>query len=268
VNDKAITLERYTTQTTTKTEGTLSQLVQTSALTKPSLSCTSSACGTTRTISVGRYTLTLPLPKQGEPSPLYSPTKRAIDILAASTLLILLSPVFLLLAIIIYCEDRGPILYYQTRVGRSGQHFLFYKFRSMVVNADQVKAQLEARNEANGPIFKMKNDPRITRIGRFIRRYSLDELPQLFNVLRGEMSLVGPRPHLPREVALYTGRQEERLNVQPGLLCFREILGRSNLSFEDWVNLDLLYIEHRSLRTDFLILLRTIPSVLAAEGAY
>jgi lipopolysaccharide/colanic/teichoic acid biosynthesis glycosyltransferase len=233
-----------------------------------SLILTPSSCGTLRTVSVGRYTITLPLPTQPEPGPMYIPAKRAIDVTASTALLIILFPVFFLIALSIYFEDRGPILYYQPRVGKNGQPFRFYKFRSMVIHADQIRTQLEKQNEAVGPIFKMKNDPRITRVGRILRRYSLDELPQLVNVLRGEMSLVGPRPHLPSEVACYTEGQHARLKVQPGLLCFREILGRSNMSFEEWVQLDLLYIEHRSVHTDFLILLRTLPAVLAAEGAY
>jgi lipopolysaccharide/colanic/teichoic acid biosynthesis glycosyltransferase len=137
----------------------------------------------------------------------------------------------------------------------------------MVRNADAIKGQLESHNEAVGPIFKMKNDPRVTNIGRILRRYSLDELPQLVNVLRGEMSLVGPRPHLPSEVACYTERQGQRLKVQPGLLCFREVFGRSKMSFHEWVELDLLYLEHRSFRTDWRILRRTLPAVLSAEGA-
>jgi lipopolysaccharide/colanic/teichoic acid biosynthesis glycosyltransferase len=176
-------------------------------------------------------------------------------------------PLFLLIAIAICLEDAGPILYYQTRVGKNGDLFRFYKFRSMVRNADEIKAQLEAQNEAIGPIFKIRNDPRVTRVGRVLRRYSLDELPQMVNVLRGEMSLVGPRPHLPKEVECYTGRQIKRLTVQPGLLCFREVFGRSKMTFEEWVDLDLLYIEHRSFRTDAQILMRTIPAILSAEGA-
>ena len=149
------------------------------------LALSASPCGTLRTVSVGRHTLTLPVPRTPEPSALYNPAKRAIDVSASVALLVFLFPVFLVIAFLIYFEDRGPILYYQTRVGRDGKTFLFYKFRSMVTNADQIRAQLEAKNEAIGPIFKMKSDPRITRIGRFIRRYSLDELPQLFNVMRG-----------------------------------------------------------------------------------
>ncbi|HVK04712.1 MAG TPA: sugar transferase [Armatimonadaceae bacterium] len=198
----------------------------------------------------------------------YIVAKRALDVLVAGGLMVLLFPLLLLVGIAIVVEDRGPMLYYQTRVGRNGRHFRFYKFRSMVRNADALKAQLAAKNESDGPAFKMKNDPRVTRIGRILRRYSIDELPQLLNVLKGEMSLVGPRPHLPSEVAQYTGRQADRLAVQPGLLCLREVLGRSNVSFEQWVEWDLLYTEHRSLRTDMWILLRTLPAVFMADGAY
>ncbi|MDX1933047.1 MAG: sugar transferase [Capsulimonadales bacterium] len=230
------------------------------------LSLHPSPCGKTSNVRIGRHSIHLPVTL--DPGPLYAPTKRAIDVFAAVALLIVLSPVFAVVALLIFLEDRGPVFYYQTRVGKDGQHFLFYKFRSMVTRADLIRHQLETQNEAVGPIFKMKNDPRITRVGRFIRRYSIDELPQLFNVLRGEMSLVGPRPHLPREVNYYTDPQKGRLAVQPGLLCLREILGRSNMTFEEWIELDLLYIRHRCLRTDLMILARTIPSILAADGAY
>jgi lipopolysaccharide/colanic/teichoic acid biosynthesis glycosyltransferase len=226
-----------------------------------------SPCGTMRTVRMGDYTLSLPY-RTGEPGIAYEAAKRTLDVVLASAALFVLFPIFAAVAIAIYLEDKGDIFFYQTRVGKNGTHFKFFKFRSMVQNADQIKAQLAEQNEAVGPIFKMKNDPRITRVGRFIRRYSLDELPQLVNVLRGEMSLVGPRPHLPKEVAMYSPRQSDRLRVQPGLLCFREVFGRSKMDFEQWVELDLLYIEHRSLMTDLRIMLRTIPAVLSAEGAY
>lgn len=232
------------------------------------LSLSASPCGTVRQITAGQYTLSLTYPSELESGALYEKAKRTGDALAASVLLILLFPVFALVALAVLLEDKGPILYYQTRVGRNGRGFRFYKFRSMVQNADAIKDKLAERNEAGDIIFKMEHDPRITRIGRFLRRYSIDELPQLMNVLRGEMSLVGPRPHLPKEVDLYTERQQARISVQPGLLCFREVFGRSKMTFEEWVELDLLYIEHRSFRTDFLILMRTLPAVLTAEGAY
>ncbi|GAB4466709.1 MAG: exopolysaccharide biosynthesis polyprenyl glycosylphosphotransferase [Armatimonadaceae bacterium] len=232
------------------------------------LSVALSPCGTRHTLSVGTHSLTLTTPTAAEQGPAYELAKRSLDVVVSAAVLIALFPVFVIVALMIFLEDQGPIFYYQTRVGKNGKHFRFYKFRSMVPNADQIKAQLQASNEANGPIFKMRNDPRITRVGRFIRRYSIDELPQLLSVLRGEMSLIGPRPHLPKEVADYDERQENRLNVQPGLLCFREVLGRSNMTFEQWVELDLLYVEYRSWRTDMAILGRVLPAVLSAEGAY
>jgi lipopolysaccharide/colanic/teichoic acid biosynthesis glycosyltransferase len=227
-----------------------------------------SPCGTQHVISFGGHSIRLPARTEMEQGPVYETTKRATDVVAASSLLFLLFPVFLMVATLIYLEDRGPIFYYQTRVGKKGRRFRFFKFRSMVQEADIIKANLQEQNEAKGPIFKMRNDPRITRIGRFIRRYSIDELPQLVNVLRGEMSLVGPRPHLPSEVERYNEKQSKRLEVQPGLICFREVLGRSNMTFEQWVELDLLYIEHRSWSTDGTILVRLIPAVLSADGAY
>ena len=194
--------------------------------------------------------------------------KRVLDVILTSLLCLLLLPVFLLISLVIFLEDRGPILFWQMRVGKDGQTFRFYKFRSMVRNAEAIKAELVAHNEADGPIFKIKDDPRVTRVGRFLRRYSIDELPQLFSVLRGEMSLVGPRPHLPSEVALYTERQKKRLSVQPGLLCLREVCGRSLLTFERWIEMDMFYIEYRSLGTDLRILLCSLPAVLKGDGAY
>ena len=202
------------------------------------------------------------------PCPAYLVAKRVMDLCLANLLLVLLFPLFALVALAIIITDPGPILFKQTRVGKDGKPFSFLKFRSMVTNAEALKDRLAAYNEAQGPIFKMKNDPRVTPVGRFLRKYSIDELPQLLNVLRGEMSLVGPRPHLPKEVDTYTERQRLRLSVQPGLICLREVCGRSNLSFERWVEMDLLYIEYRSLRTDLRILLRAIPAVLSGDGAY
>ncbi len=207
-------------------------------------------------------------PVDGSDGGPYLTLKRYGDICGAVTALLLMSPVLLVLALLIFAEDRGAVLFCQTRIGKDGKPFRFFKFRSMVRNADALKAKLAAENEASGPIFKMRRDPRITRVGRWLRKYSLDELPQLMNVLRGEMSFVGPRPHLPEEVARYTPRQRQRLSVQPGLICLREVCGRSNLSFERWVDLDLLYIKCRSLRTDARILLCAIPAVLRGDGAY
>jgi lipopolysaccharide/colanic/teichoic acid biosynthesis glycosyltransferase len=152
-------------------------------------------------------------------------------------------------------------------VGQGGRPFLMLKFRSMVVNAEELKSTLAAQNEQAGPVFKMKNDPRITRVGRFIRKYSIDELPQLVNVLRGDMSLVGPRPPLPAEVAKYESWQWRRLSVRPGLTCIWQVSGRNQISFEEWMKLDMQYIDHWSLAADLQLILRTIPVVLAGRGA-
>lgn len=177
-------------------------------------------------------------------------------------------PVCCLIGILIWAEDGGPIFYVQNRVGKGSRLFPFFKFRSMVRNAEALKAQLMDQNEAIGPVFKMREDPRITRIGRLLRKYSLDELPQLWNVLRGDMSLVGPRPHLPAEVARYQEYQHARLVAQPGLICLREVTGRSHLSFDQWVKTDLLYLQNRSIALDLKILCYAVPAVLKGEGAY
>lgn len=221
-----------------------------------------------RTVSVGERSITLPSCPRCQQGITYHASKRVGDVTCASLAVLFLAAPLMLVALLIWLEDRGPVFYYQTRVGKDGRHFRFYKFRSMVTNADAIKAELAARNEADGPIFKMRNDPRITRIGRLLRRSSVDELPQLINVLRGEMSLIGPRPQLPREVELYTSTQRNRLLVQPGLLCLREVFGRSTVSFDQWIELDLLYIERRSVQTDLWILRQILPAVVRAEGAY
>lgn len=198
----------------------------------------------------------------------YETTKRALDVVLSAAALIVLSPALAVIALLVWLEDGGPIFYTQMRVGRSGRHFSFYKFRSMVVGADCRKAELDARNEATGPIFKMRRDPRVTRIGRVLRRYSLDELPQFLNVLRGDMSLVGPRPHLPSEIERCPDYPQERLSVPPGLCCLREVQGRSLLSFERWLELDLRYVQRRSFLLDLWILAHALPAVLRGEGAF
>jgi lipopolysaccharide/colanic/teichoic acid biosynthesis glycosyltransferase len=195
--------------------------------------------------------------------------KRLFDIVSATPLLIALSPVFLLTAFAIYLDNPGPVFYVQTRVGKDGRHFSFYKFRSMIVGADKMKDQLQEMNESgDGVIFKMKEDPRITRIGQIIRKFSIDELPQLINVLRGDMSLVGPRPALPKEVALYTLEQRKRLHIKPGITCIWQVSGRSDIPFSGQVQLDLDYIRSNSLFKDIWILLKTIPAVITGKGAY
>jgi lipopolysaccharide/colanic/teichoic acid biosynthesis glycosyltransferase len=181
---------------------------------------------------------------------------------------VLLAPVWPLVALAIRLDSPGPILFRQIRVGRHGKTFTFYKFRSMCADAEAELEKLRALNEASGPLFKIKDDPRQTRVGRFIRRTSLDELPQFFNVLRGDMSLVGPRPGLPSEVEKYQNWHRRRLEVQPGLSGLWQVRGRSDLTFDEMVMLDIYYGENWSLLTDVQILMRTIPQILFGDGAY
>lgn len=194
--------------------------------------------------------------------------KRCLDLFVAILALIAVSPIMLITAIAVKLESPGPILFRQTRVGRWGEHFPCYKFRSMYIDAELRLQELMALNEADGPVFKMKDDPRVTRVGRIIRKLSIDELPQLFNVLKGQMSLVGPRPALPREVALYSYEQIGRLNAVPGITGLQQVSGRSNVDFKRWIELDLQYISEQSLWKDIEILLKTIPAVLVSRGAY
>lgn len=199
----------------------------------------------------------------------YSSSKRVIDITAVLLALVALSPLLLAVAFGIWIYDRGPIFFAQTRVGKNGRHFKFWKFRSMVINAEALKVALLAQNQhADGRTFKMRRDPRITPVGRFIRRFSIDELPQLYNVLVGDMSLVGPRPPVPAEVATYTAHDLQRLSVTPGLTCIWQVSGRSELAFPQQVKLDLEYIEKRSLIFDISLIARTVPAVLSGRGAY
>jgi lipopolysaccharide/colanic/teichoic acid biosynthesis glycosyltransferase len=195
--------------------------------------------------------------------------KRLLDILGSLAGIILLSPVFIFTALAIVVENPGPVFYSQTRVGHNGREFPFFKFRSMVVGADKMKDQLLEQNESGaGVIFKMKKDPRITRVGSFIRRFSIDELPQLLNVLKGDMSLVGPRPPIPREVAEYTLEDRKRLHIKPGITCIWQVSGRSDIPFDQQVELDKQYILSKSLFTDIKILVLTVPAVLTGKGAY
>lgn len=195
--------------------------------------------------------------------------KRALDVVAAGLGLLLLLPLFVLVGLAITLEDRGPALFLQRRVGLGGRVFLCPKFRSMVVDADAMKAGLQALNEhKEGVTFKIKRDPRITRVGRFLRRSSIDELPQLWCVLVGDMSLVGPRPAVPSEVARYTREQRQRLAVKPGLTCYWQVQGRGDVPFEQQVQMDTRYIAEQSLWLDLRLLLMTIPAVLSARGAY
>ncbi len=200
--------------------------------------------------------------------PIYDFLKRVLDIICSGLALLVLSPVLLAVAIAVR-SDGGPAIFSQERVGKDGKTFRIYKFRSMCVNADspEMLEKLAALNEMDGPAFKIKDDPRITKVGRFIRRTSLDELPQLINIFIGDMSIVGPRPPLTSEVEQYTDYQRQRLLVKQGLTCYWQCSGRNNIRFEEWVELDLKYIRERSLWTDIKIILKTIPAVLSGDGA-
>lgn len=195
--------------------------------------------------------------------------KRSMDILGVLAGLLLLSPLLIVVAAAIVIEDGRPFLFAQKRVGLNGRVFSFYKFRSMYKDAEARKQELIKNNESkDGVIFKLRHDPRVTRVGRIIRRFSIDELPQLFNVLKGDLALVGPRPPLPAEVAEYTLEDRKRLHVKPGLTCFWQIQGRSEIPFKEQVRLDLQYIQSQSIATDIWIILKTIPAVLTGKGAY
>ena len=194
--------------------------------------------------------------------------KRSFDIAVSALALVFLSPVMLGIALAIRIDSPGPAIYTSRRNGRKAKLFKFYKFRTMVENADKKLDELRHMDETDGPVFKIRNDPRVTRVGRFLRRYSLDELPQFWNVLRGDMSLVGPRPPTPNEVAKYADWQLKRLEIRPGITCLWQVKGRSNLSFREWMKLDLFYIENWSFWLDIKILLRTIVVVFRGEGAY
>lgn len=194
--------------------------------------------------------------------------KRLIDIVGSGLGILILIPVFLIIGILIKLEDpKGSVFFSQKRNGLNGKEFNMYKFRSMVHNAEDLLESLMSKNEMDGPVFKIKDDPRITKIGKFIRKTSLDELPQLFNVLKGDMSLVGPRPPIPREVIQYNKYQYQRLLVNPGITCYWQISGRNNIDFDEWVELDLKYIKERNLFKDIYIILMTLPVLLGDKNA-
>jgi exopolysaccharide biosynthesis polyprenyl glycosylphosphotransferase len=195
--------------------------------------------------------------------------KRVLDVVASACALLLLLPVFAATALAIKLEDRGQLFFRQTRVGLRGRPFGMWKFRSMVPNAEKLKEQLLQQNEMQGGVtFKMKHDPRITRVGRFIRKFSIDELPQFWNVFCGDMSLVGPRPPVPREVALYAVDDRQRLMAKPGLTCFWQVGGRSDIDFAGQVRLDVQYIQSTSFWLDVKLLIMTVPAVLLGKGSY
>jgi lipopolysaccharide/colanic/teichoic acid biosynthesis glycosyltransferase len=194
--------------------------------------------------------------------------RRLVDVLGSAVLLLLLAPLFAVIALLVKLDSPGPVFFVQWRAGRGGRPFKFYKFRSMYIDADARKSELAEQNEAVGPIFKIRQDPRITRVGRFIRKASIDEMPQLWNVLIGDMTLVGPRPPTLDEVAVYERWQRERLDITGGLTCIWQVSGRSEIGFEDWVRMDLEYKRSRSPILDVKLLWRTIGAVFTGRGAY
>ncbi|MBS6503451.1 MAG: exopolysaccharide biosynthesis polyprenyl glycosylphosphotransferase [Clostridium sp.] len=194
--------------------------------------------------------------------------KRIIDIIGSIIGIVLVSPVLLVTAVLIKLESKGRIFFSQTRVGLHGKEFKIYKFRSMVDGAEALKKSIEHKNEMSGPMFKVRGDPRITKIGRFIRKTSIDELPQLINVLKGEMSLVGPRPSLPSEVEKFEAWMLKRLEVKPGLTCYWQVSGRNNICFEDWMKLDIDYVNNRNMQLDIKLIFKTIILLFGDKNAY
>lgn len=198
------------------------------------------------------------LSKKYKKSTVYELLKRIIDILVSLTSLILLSPIFIFIIVLIKLDSRGPVIFSQKRVGKSGKIFKMYKFRSMIINAEDLLKDLKSKNEMSGPMFKIRHDPRVTKVGKFIRKTSLDELPQLINVLKGDMSLVGPRPNLPKEVKEFDKWMLDKLVVRPGLTCFWQVMGRNSIGFIDWMRLDIKYVEERNLKLDIILIFKTI----------
>ncbi len=199
---------------------------------------------------------------------MYELFKRGIDIVGSLCGLVLLSPILLIIMVLIKLESKGPVIFSQERVGRYGKKFKMYKFRSMVINAEELKAKLAAQNEMSGPMFKMKDDPRVTKVGKCIRKTSLDEIPQLVNVLKGDMSLVGPRPSLPKEVMQFEGWMHRRHDVKPGLTCYWQVSGRNNIDFEDWMKLDIRYVEERSFWGDIKLIFKTVFVLFGDKNAH
>ena len=197
----------------------------------------------------------------------YEKIKRFFDICLSTAALVVLSPLLLVIAILIYLEDKGPVIYSQTRIGKDGRAFKLYKFRSMCVDADEKLKDLQELYERDGPVFKIKNDPRVTKVGKFIRKTCIDELPQLVNIIKGDMSIVGPRPPLPNEVEQYNSYQKQRLLVVPGLTCYWQIQKGEETTFDEWVELDLKYIKERSILLDFRLILLTFKVILSGKGA-
>ena len=199
---------------------------------------------------------------------LYEIIKRLIDVICSFIGVVVLSPLFIVIAIIIKATSKGPVFFSQKRVGKNGKEFDMYKFRSMVVNAEELKEKLASQNEMSGPMFKMKDDPRVTKVGKFIRKTSIDELPQLWNVFKGDMSLVGPRPSLPKEVAQFEEWMHRRLEVKPGLTCYWQVSGRNNIDFEDWMKLDIKYVDERSTWIDIKLIFKTVGVLFGDKNAH
>lgn len=197
----------------------------------------------------------------------YNFIKRVVDILVSLMGIIFLIPLWIIVTVLIKCESKGPVIFSQKRVGKNMKEFKMYKFRSMVINAEELKEKLAEQNEMSGPMFKMKEDPRVTKIGKFIRKTSIDELPQLFNVLKGEMSLVGPRPSLPKEVKEFEPWMLKRFEVKPGLTCYWQVSGRNNIDFEDWMKLDNKYVDDRSTVLDLKLIFKTFFVLFGDDNA-
>lgn len=210
---------------------------------------------------------TVEIPVVVNRSPVYRFVKRAFDLLSSLVAMILLSPVFAVTAIAIWAEDHGPVFFVQERNGRNGEVFRMYKFRSMCVDAPKMRMAMESMNELDGPAFKIRRDPRVTRVGHWIRRTSIDELPQLLNIFLGQMSVVGPRPLPTYETAQLNQQQRKRLLVKPGLLCFWQVSGRNDIGFDEWMQMDYDYINTAGIWTDIKIILSAIPAVLSGRGA-
>lgn len=198
----------------------------------------------------------------------YNFLKRLIDIFGAIFAIILLSPVFIIIGMLIKIDSKGHLIFSQYRVGKNDKLFKMYKFRSMVTDAEKLLIELKDKNEMSGPMFKIKNDPRITKVGKLIRRTSIDELPQLFNILKGDMSFVGPRPNLPEEIAKFSDYHRLKLLVKPGLTCYWQVMGRNEIDFEDWMKLDIKYIEERNLWIDIKLIFKTFFVLFGDKNAH
>ncbi len=201
------------------------------------------------------------------PKPFYEFGKRVFDIISSLMAIIVLSPVMLIVAVLVFLQDFHNPIFTQVRLTKDGRKFKMYKFRSMCIDAEEKLAELKEKNEVDGPAFKMEDDPRVTKIGKFIRKTSIDELPQLFNILGGSMSVVGPRPPIPTEVDEYTAYQLQRLCIKGGLTCYWQCSGRSNVSFDEWMDMDIQYIKERSFLIDIKIILKTFKAVIKRDGA-